>query len=160
MDVRGAHIQQFTFFVSRSRSVVRGAVMCCVCMRVLCCVVCCVVCVWCVVLVLVLVFGGGVVCIFVSFCVLLLPSSKKKEETFYHRNISGEGIVLHYNFSINSEKNRRRVKLQSLQFQINSKTIKLQRVKSVIILAAMVFIFHFSHFLIFSFFFHFFIPHP
>ena len=215
-------------FVSKSRSVVRGAVVCCVCMRVLCCVVCCVVCVWCVVLVLVLVFGGGVVwcgVYFVSFCVvfslfslnfilslscslslflsslffplfsllsslplfllssllatkhygknrstntpanieafviwrrasaqqsvlsLLLspplpslpppPSSKKKEETFYYRNISGEGIILHYSFIL-IQKNRRRVKLQSLQFYTNSKTIKLQRVKSVIILAAMV----------------------
>ena len=38
--VGGAHIQAFTFFVSKSRSVVRGAVVCCVCMRVLCCVVC------------------------------------------------------------------------------------------------------------------------
>ena len=36
------------------------------------------------------------------------------------------------------QKNRRRVKLQSLQFYINSKTIKLQRVKSAIIFAAMV----------------------
>ena len=70
-------------FVSKSRSVVRGAVVCCVCMRVLCCVVCCVVCVWCVLLVLVLVFGGGVVwwwcgvvwcgvvCIFVVFLFFL-----------------------------------------------------------------------------------------
>ena len=73
----------------------------------------------------------------------LLPSPppllKKKEETFYYRNISGEGIILHYSFIL-IEKNRRRVKLQSLQFYINSKTIKLQRVKSEIILAAMVFL--------------------
>ena len=67
-----------------------------------------------------------------------LPSLlKKKEETFYSRNISGEGIILHYSFIL-IQKNRRRVKLQSLQFYINSKAIKLQRVKSVIILAAMV----------------------
>ena len=58
-------------FVSKSRSVVRGAVVCCVCMRVLCCVVCyvvCVVCVWCVVLVLVLAFGGCVVWCGVVWC--------------------------------------------------------------------------------------------
>ena len=158
------------FFVSKSRSVVRGAVECCVCMRMLCCVVCCVV--WC-----------GVVCIFVSFCVvfsflsqcssfsfllslsffllssflsslfsllflffsllfsppntmertdqptrrptsrhlnviwhrasaqqsvlsLLLspPSSPHKEETVFYRNVSGEAVILHYNFYVNSEK--------------------------------------------------------
>ena len=46
--------------LSKSRSVVRGVVVCCGCMRVLCCVVCCMVCVcFVVVLVLVLVFGGG-----------------------------------------------------------------------------------------------------
>ena len=70
----------------------------------------------------------------------LLPPSlhqKKEEGTFYYKSISGEGIILHYSFII-IQKNRRRVKLQSLQFYINSKTIKLQRVKSVIILAAMV----------------------
>ena len=48
---------------------------------------------------------------------LLLPSSKKKEETFYYRNISGEGVVLHYSFIL-IQTNRRRVKLQSLQFFI------------------------------------------
>ena len=48
-----------------------------------------------------------------------------------------KGIILHYSFTL-IQKNRRQVKLQSLQFYINSKTIKLQRVKSVIILAAMV----------------------
>ena len=37
---------------------------------------------------------------------LPLPSSKKKEETFYHRNISGEGIILHYSLRINSEKSQ------------------------------------------------------
>ena len=36
------------------------------------------------------------------------------------------------------QKNRRRVKLQTFQFYIYSKTIKLQRVKSVIIFAKMV----------------------
>ena len=55
----------------------------------------------------------------------LLPlSSSKKEETFYYRNISGEGTILHYSFIL-IQKNRRRVKLQSLQFYINSKTIGL-----------------------------------
>ena len=38
--------------------------------------------------------------------------------------------MLHYSFTL-IHKNRRRVKLQSLQFYINSKTIKLQRVKTV-----------------------------
>ena len=160
-------------FVSRSRSVVRGALVCCVlCVHegvVLCGV-------------LVLVFGGGgVVCMFVSFCVfffsffsqfffscsrsffllssfLLLSSSvlsslpvfllcsllataanfeafqcdlahdkctavgsllpppfspsspkKKKEGTFNYRNISSEGIFLHYCFIL-IQKNRHRVK--------------------------------------------------
>ena len=210
-------------FVSKSRSVVRGAVVCCVCMRVLCCVVCvcgvlCWCWCWCLVVVLCCVVLCGVVCIFVSFCVVffsffaqfslfsfllslslsffllssflfffsllfsppntmertdqptrrptsrhlhviwrrasaqqsvlsllllsppssLLPLlSSKKEETFYYRNISGEGIILNYSFKL-FQKNRRRVKLQSLQFLSNSKTIKLQRVKPVIILAAMV----------------------
>ena len=145
------HYPSIHLFVSKSRSVVRGAVVCCVCMRVLCCVVC---------------VGVGVVCMFVSFfCVFylsffsqcssfsfffslflfffsllfsppntmertdqptrrptsrhlnviwrrasaqqsvlsLLPSPlpppfspsppQKKEETFYYRDISGEGII-------------------------------------------------------------------
>ena len=44
---------------------------------------------------------------------------------------------MHYSFKL-LRKNRRRVKLQTLQFYINSKTIKLQRAKSVIILSKMV----------------------
>ena len=39
-------------------------------------------------------------------------------------------------------KNRRRVKLQTLQFYVNSKTIELQRVKTVIILGKMVHTYH------------------
>ena len=68
---------------------------------------------------------------------LPLPSSKKKEETFYYRNISGEEFFFYYSSKI-IPKNRRRVNLQSLQFYINSKTIGLQRVKTVIISAQMV----------------------
>ena len=48
------------------------------------------------------------------------PPQKKKEETFYYRNISGEGIILHYSYIL-IQKNRRRVKLQSLNFYLNSK---------------------------------------
>ena len=223
-------------FVSKPRSVVRGAVVCCVHEGVVWCVAWCV---WCVVLVLVLVFGGGVVwccvvwcgvvwcgvylCLFVLFFLFFLsifflfllvlslslsffsilssllsslfssafsslfssrhqtlwkepinqhggqhrgiwmwsgagqvhssrfspsssplpppfspsPPQTKEEETFYYRNSSGEGMISHYSFIL-IQKNRRRVKSQSLQFYISSKTIKLQRVKSVIILAAMV----------------------
>ena len=195
---------------SKSRSVVRGAVVCCVCMRVLCCVVCCVgvgvgvwwwcCVVWCVFLCLFVFFfsffsqcssfsfllylsffllSSSLSSLFSSFfsfsllfslpntmertdqptrrptsrhlnviwrrtsaqqsvlSLLTPPLLEKKEETFYYRNISGEGIILHYSFIL-IQKNRRRVKLQSLRFYINSKTIKLQRVKSEIILAAMV----------------------
>ena len=68
---------------------------------------------------------------------LSLPSSKKKKrEHFYYRNIFGEGIIF-YSFIL-IQKNRRRVKLQILQFYINSKKFKLQRVKSVIIFGRMV----------------------
>ena len=71
-------------------------------------------------------------------------SRKKKEEgTFYYKNISGEGIISHYSLIL-IEKNRRRVKLQSLQFYLNSKTIKLQRVKTVINFAEMVITHFFS----------------
>ena len=49
---------------------------------------------------------------------------KTKEGTFYYRIFSGEGINLHYSLKLN-QKNRRRGKLQSLQFYINSKTIGL-----------------------------------
>ena len=50
----------------------------------------------------------------------LLPSlprllKKKRGKTFYYRNISGEGIILHYSFIL-IQKNRRRVKLQSYSF--------------------------------------------
>ena len=51
--------------------------------------------------------------------------------------LSPPSSLPHRQFHINSEKSRR-VKLQSLQFYINSKTIELQRVKSVIILSTMV----------------------
>ena len=69
---------------------------------------------------------------------LLPPLLKKKEEgTFHYRNIFGEGIIF-YNSFISIQKNRRRVKLQALQFYINSNTIDLQRVKTVIILRKMV----------------------
>ena len=74
---------------------------------------------------------------------LLLPPPfspsppQKKEETFYYRNISSEGIILHYSIIL-IQKNRRRVKLQSLQFNIDSKTRNLHHVKSVIISAVMV----------------------
>ena len=46
---------------------------------------------------------------------LLLPLLLKEQETFYYRNISGEGIILYYRFIL-IQKNQRRVKLQSLQF--------------------------------------------
>ena len=70
---------------------------------------------------------------------LLPPTPRKKREgTFYYRNISSEGIILYYSF-IPIQKNQRQVKLQALQFQIDSKTINLHHVKSVIISAQMVF---------------------
>ena len=71
------------------------------------------------------------------------PPKKKDEGTFRYRNISGEGIIFHYSFIL-IQKNRRRVKLQALQLHINSKTIDLQRVKTVIIFGGMVVIFHIS----------------
>ena len=46
---------------------------------------------------------------------LSLPSSKKREGTFYYRNISGKEFIFYYSFKL-IPKNRRRVKLQSLQF--------------------------------------------
>ena len=54
------------------------------------------------------------------------PSSplQKREGTFYYRNISGEEFSFYYSFKL-IPKNRRRMKLQSLQFYINSKTIGL-----------------------------------
>ena len=47
-----------------------------------------------------------------------------KEGTFYYRNISGEKFIFYDSFKL-IPKTRRRGKLQSLQFYINSKTIGL-----------------------------------
>ena len=47
-----------------------------------------------------------------------------KEGPFYYRNISGEEFIFYYSFKL-IPKTRRRGKLQSLQFYINSKTIGL-----------------------------------
>ena len=47
-----------------------------------------------------------------------------KEGPFYDRNISGEEFIFYYSFKL-IQKNRRRVKLQTLQFYFNSKTIGL-----------------------------------
>ena len=44
-----------------------------------------------------------------------------KEGPFYYRNISGEEFIFYYSFKL-IPKTRRRGKLQSLQFYINSKT--------------------------------------
>ena len=66
-----------------------------------------------------------------------LPHPEKREGTLYYKNISGEGIILYYSFRL-IQKNQRRVKLQSLQFYIKSKTLNLHHVKSVIIFAKMV----------------------
>ena len=63
-----------------------------------------------------------------------LPHPEKREGTSNYRNISGEEFNFYCIFKFIS-KNRRRVKLQSLQFCINSKTINLHHVKSVIIFA-------------------------
>ena len=59
---------------------------------------------------------------------LFLSSSKKERELFNYRNISGEGFIFYYSLKL-LPKNRRRVKLQTSQLHINSKTIELQRVK-------------------------------
>ena len=70
----------------------------------------------------------------------LLPPSfppHKKRGTFYYRNISGEEFIFYYSFKL-IPKTRRRGKLQALQFYIKSKTINLQRVKTVIIFGEMV----------------------
>ena len=66
-----------------------------------------------------------------------LPHPEKREGTFYYRNISGEEFIFYYSFKL-IPKTRRRGKLQTLQFYIKSKTINLQRVKSVIIFGEMV----------------------
>ena len=65
------------------------------------------------------------------------PPHKKRRGDFLLQ-VSGEDIILYFGFKL-IQKNQRRVKLQSLQFDINSKTINLHHVKSVIILAEMVF---------------------
>ena len=53
------------------------------------------------------------------------PTDKRKKEegTFHYMNISGEGIILYYSFTL-IQKNHRRVKSQTLQFYLNSKKIK------------------------------------
>ena len=73
-----------------------------------------------------------------SFLLSLPPLLKKKRgENFLLQEYFRRGIYFYYRKRL-SPKNRRRVKLQSLQFKINSKTIGLQRVKTVIISAQMV----------------------
>ena len=69
----------------------------------------------------------------------LLPPShpEKREGTFYCRNISSEEFLFYYSLKL-IPKNRRGVKLQALQFYINSKTNELQRVKTVNISSEMV----------------------
>ena len=47
-----------------------------------------------------------------------------KEGPFHYRNISGEEFIFYYSFKL-IPKTRRRGKLQTLQFYINSKTIGL-----------------------------------
>ena len=47
-----------------------------------------------------------------------------KEGPFNYRNISGEEFIFYYSFKL-IPKTRRRGKLQTLQFYINSKTIGL-----------------------------------
>ena len=47
-----------------------------------------------------------------------------KKGPFYYRNISGEEFIFYHSFKL-IPKTRRRGKLQSLQFYINSKTIGL-----------------------------------
>ena len=53
-----------------------------------------------------------------------LTEEKKREGTFYYRDISGEGIISYYSFTL-IQKTRRRGKLQALRLHINSKTIGL-----------------------------------
>ena len=77
----------------------------------------------------------------------LPPQKKKEEETFDYRNISGEEFIFYYSLKL-IPKNRRRVKLQASQFYINSKTVGLQRVKTVIILGKMVHLNTFAFFFI------------
>ena len=69
----------------------------------------------------------------------LLPPShtQKKRRDFLLQEYFRRGNYFYYSFKL-IQKNQRRVKLQSLQFYLNSKTIELQRVKTVIILGKMV----------------------
>ena len=69
----------------------------------------------------------------------LLPPShtQKKWGDFLLQEYFRRGNYFYYSFKLIPKK-RRRVKLQSLQFYINSKTINLHHVKSVIIFAKMV----------------------
>ena len=55
---------------------------------------------------------------------LLLLLKKKKRGTFLLQEYSREEFIFYYSFKLN-QKNRRRGKLQALQFYINSKTIGL-----------------------------------
>ena len=66
---------------------------------------------------------------------LLFPS--KREGTFLLQEYFRRGIYFYYSFKL-IPKTRRQGKLQSLQLYINSKTLGLYRVKTVIILAEMV----------------------
>ena len=65
------------------------------------------------------------------------PEKKKSKGTFCCKNISGEGIILNYSLKL-IQKTRRRGKLQALRQHINSKTIGLSRVKTVIVVWKMV----------------------
>ena len=108
----------------------------CVCVVVVCCggpcvwgVVCCGLlwwsCVWCVVKLGSLShLSCSLSFLFSSFRPPSLPHREKSEGTFNYRNISGEEFIFYYSFKL-IPKNRRRGKLQSLQFYINSKTIGL-----------------------------------
>ena len=68
---------------------------------------------------------------------LPLSSSKKKRKLFITGIFPTRELFLHYSLKLIPKK-RRRVKLQSLQFCFNSKTINLHHVKSVIMFAKMV----------------------
>ena len=64
-------------------------------------------------------------------------TKNKKGGIFLIQEYFGRGIYFYYSLKL-IPKNRRRLKLQALQFYINSKTIELQRVKTVIIFCKMV----------------------
>ena len=68
----------------------------------------------------------------------LPPTPRTKRGDFLLQEYVRRGIYFYYSFKL-IPKNRRRVKLQSLQFYINSKTINLHHVNSVIVFAKMVF---------------------